>query len=191
MGFALIVAIGAQNAYVLTRGICRNHHWVVALIGSVIDSILIGAGILGMGRLVQQYPGLLIATTFGGALFLFVYGALSIKKMLAPGHLRGGGDQVQLKTAVLSMLAFSLLNPHVYLDTVVLVGSVAIQELPEHRILFGAGAVTASFVWFFSLALGGQWLQPWFQSPATWRVLDLIIALVMWTIGLTLLAKLL
>ena len=190
VGFGLIVAIGAQNAYVLTRGICRNHHWVVALIGGLIDALLIAAGILGMGKLIQQFPNLLTATAIGGALFLFIYGGLSFKRMFAPGHLRGCGDEVGFKTAVLAMLALSLLNPHVYLDTVVLLGSVAVQEMPSNQIIFGAGAVTASFVWFFSLALGGQWLQPWFRNPATWRLLDFIIGVIMWAIALTLVINL-
>ena len=190
VGFGLIVAIGAQNAYVLTRGIGRNHHWVVALIGSLVDALLIAAGILGMGKLIQQFPNLLTAIAIGGALFLFIYGGLSFKRMFTPGHLRGCGDEVSFKTAVLAMLALSLLNPHVYLDTVILLGSVAVQEMPNNQIIFGAGAVTASFVWFFSLALGGQWLQPWFQNPATWRLLDFIIGVIMWAIALTLVVNL-
>ena len=191
IGMGLIVAIGAQNAYVLTRGICRNHHWITALIGSLIDSLLIIAGIMGMGVLIQKFPNLLMVTTIGGVLFLFVYGALSFRRMFVTEQLQGSGKQVSLKTAVVSMLAFSLLNPHVYLDTVILLGSVAIQEHPDDRIAFGTGAVSASFIWFFSLALGGQWLQPWFQSPATWRLLDFLIGLIMWSIALTLIARLL
>ena len=190
IGMGLIVAIGAQNAYVLTRGICRNHHWIAALMGSVIDALLIVAGIMGMGVLIQKFPNLLTLTTIGGALFLFVYGALSFRKMFRTEQLQGSGKHVSLKTAVISMLAFSLLNPHVYLDTVILLGSVAIQEHPDDRIAFGAGAVSASFVWFFSLALGGQWLQPWFQSPATWRLLDFVVGTIMWSIALTLIARL-
>ncbi len=192
VSFALIVAIGAQNAYVLTRGICRNHHWVIALIGGVIDAVLIVAGIMGMGKFIQQFPNLLTATTIGGALFLFVYGGLSFKKMLAPGHLRGAAaDKVSLKTAICSMLALSLLNPHVYLDTMILLGSIAIQEVPSNRIVFGAGAISASSIWFFILALGGQWLQPYFQNPTTWRILDFIIGVIMWSIALTLAMSLL
>ena len=117
----LIVAIGAQNAYVLTRGICRNHHWVVALMGGVIDALLIVSGIMGMGKLVQQFPALLTVVAMGGALFLFVYGELSFKKMFAGGYLRDTDDKVSLKSAICAMLALSLLNPHVYLDTVVLI----------------------------------------------------------------------
>jgi L-lysine exporter family protein LysE/ArgO len=190
IGMGLIVAIGAQNAYVLTRGICRNHHWIAALIGSLIDALLIVAGIMGMGVLVQKFPNLLLLTTIGGALFLLVYGALSFRKMFDTEQLQSSGKHVRLKTAVISMLAFSLLNPHVYLDTVILLGSVAIQEHPDDRIAFGVGAVSASFVWFFSLALGGQWLQPWFQSPVTWRLLDFLVGMIMWSIALTLIVRL-
>lgn len=190
IGFGLIAAIGAQNAYVLTRGICRNHHWVIALIGSLIDALLIIAGVLGMGKLIQQFPNLLTAIAIGGALFLLIYGGLSFKRMFTPAHLRGNGNKVSLKTAVLAMLALSVLNPHVYLDTVVLLGSVAVQETPDNQIIFAAGAVTSSFVWFFSLAFGGQWLQPWFQNPSTWRLLDFIIGVIMWTIALMLVINL-
>lgn len=190
IGFGLIAAIGAQNAYVLTRGICRNHHWVVALIGSLIDALLIVVGIMGMGKLIQQFPNLLTSMAIGGALFLFVYGGLSFKRMFARGHLRADASKVSLKTAVVAMLAFSFLNPHVYLDTIILLGSVAVQETPNNQIIFAAGAIVSSFVWFFSLALGGQWLQPRFQNPATWRLLDFIIGMIMCSIALTLVVRL-
>jgi L-lysine exporter family protein LysE/ArgO len=190
VGFALIVAIGAQNAYVLTRGICRNHHWTVALMGSVIDAVLISVGILGMGELVEAWPPMITVVTLAGSVFLFVYGAISFKKMLDPGELRASNELVSLKRAVITMLAFSFLNPHVYLDTVVLVGSIAVQEESQNRIPFGAGAVLASFVWFFSLALGGQWLTPWFQDTRTWKWLDFVIGIIMWAIAFTLFANL-
>ena len=190
VGVALIVAIGPQNAYVLTRGICHNHHWVVALLGSVIDALLIGAGVLGMGQLVKSYPHLIDFVSVAGALFLFIYGLISFRKMLDPGELHASNNTVSLKRAVLTMLAFSLLNPHVYLDTVILIGSVAIQEAEANRIIFGAGAVAASFIWFFGLALGGQWLAPWIQDSRTWKVLDFVIGLIMWVIAFTLVANL-
>ena len=190
MGFALIVAIGAQNAYVLTRGICRNHHWTVAFMGSVIDAVLISAGIFGMGELVKAWPQMISAVTLAGAVFLFVYGAVSFKRMFDPGELRASNEWVSLKRAVITMLGFSLLNPHVYLDTVVLLGSIAIQEEPQNRVIFGAGAVLASFVWFFSLALGGQWLTPWFRDSRTWKWLDFVIGVIMWVIAFTLFANL-
>lgn len=190
IGLGLIVAIGAQNAYVLTRGICRNHHWIVAFIGSLVDALLICAGILGMGRFVQQYPQMSVAVTLGGVIFLLAYGALSFRKMMSTEQLRGTGNSVSFRRAVVTMLAFSFLNPHVYLDTVVLVGSIAIQEQPHNRWYFGAGAITASFVWFFTLSLGGQLLQPWFQSARTWKVLDFCIGVIMWGIALTLIIRL-
>ena len=190
VGVALIVAIGPQNAYVLTRGISHNHHWVVALLGSVIDALLIGAGVLGMGQLVKAYPDLIDFVSVAGALFLFIYGVVSFRKMLDPGELHASNNTVTLKRAVLTMLAFSLLNPHVYLDTVILIGSVAIQEAEANRIIFGAGAVAASFIWFFGLALGGQWLAPWFQDSRTWKVLDFVIGVIMWVIAFTLVANL-
>ena len=98
VGVALIVAIGPQNAYVLTRGICRNHHWLVALLGSSIDGLLIVAGIFGMGGLVRAWPDLLFVVSVGGALFLFVYGLLSFKRMLDPGELRAGSQRVSVQS---------------------------------------------------------------------------------------------
>ena len=190
IGFGLIVAIGAQNAYVLTRGIFRNHHWVVALICSLIDSSLITVGILGMGRLVEQYPALLTATTVGGALFLFAYGALSFRNMMKADYLRAEGGQVSLGAAIVTTLALSLLNPHVYLDTVILLGSIAIQEQSQHRLAFGVGAVGASFLWFFCLARGGQWMQGWFQTSKAWKILDFIVGGVMWLIAANLIIRL-
>ena len=179
LGFSLIAAIGAQNAYVLTRGILRNHHWAIALVCSVIDALLITVGILGMGSLIQRWPSLITVLTIFGALFLLVYGLLSIRRMLQPGTLDTSKVTVSLGTAILTVVALSLLNPHVYLDTVILIGSVAVQEPEASRFDFGIGAVTASFVWFFCLAFGGQSLQRWFQKPSSWRVLDGFVAVVM------------
>lgn len=186
VGFSLIAAIGAQNAYVLTRGILSNHHWIVALVCSLLDAILIGAGIFGMGKLIQAYPGLLKGLTVFGALFLFAYGMFSFRRMLSSDVLRAGGNRVSLKAAVVTVLALSLLNPHVYLDTVILIGSISVQELPANRPAFGLGAVAASFVWFFCLALGGQWMQRWFQSSKAWRLLDAAVGIIMWALAFAL-----
>lgn len=187
VGIGLIAAIGAQNAYILARGIHRNHHWLVASIASVIDALLITLGLLGMGQLVKQFPELVRITTIGGAIFLLVYGAMAFRNVFKSASLRAEGGKVSARQATLTVLAFSLLNPHVYLDTVVFLGSIGIQEASEHRFAFGAGAVTASFVWFFLLALGGQSMQGWFRKPLTWKILDGFIALVMWTIAVSLL----
>ena len=190
LGFTLIAAIGAQNAYVLTRGILHNHHWPVALVCSLLDAMLITAGMLGMGRLVTLWPDVIEALTLFGAIFLFVYGAFSFRRLFRAERLEAGGGRVSLATAVGTVLALSLLNPHVYLDTVVLIGSIGVQEPPAARPAFGFGAVTASLVWFFCLALGGRALQGWFQSPGAWRALDFLVGVVMWTLAFSLIRRL-
>lgn len=191
LGFSLIAAIGAQNAYVLTRGILHNHHWVVAMVCSILDAVLISAGILGMGGLIRVYPGLVSALTAFGALFLFAYGLFAFRRMFKIEILGPESKRVPRSVAVATVLALSLLNPHVYLDTVVLIGSISVRELPPNRVSFGIGAALASFVWFFCLALGGQWLQRWFQTPAAWRVLDAIVGIVMWALAISLVRELL
>ncbi len=186
LGFGLIAAIGAQNAYVLTRGILRNHHFIIALVCSLLDTVLILAGVMGMGRLVLAFPSLLTVATLFGALFLFVYGVFSFRRMFQSQLLRAENKSVSLGAAVATVLALSLLNPHVYLDTVILIGSVSVRELPAHRSSFAVGACLASFVWFFLLSLGGQWMQRWFQTPMAWRILDGFVGIVMWTLAFTL-----
>ena len=182
LGFSLIAAIGAQNAYVLTRGILHNHHWVVASVCSVLDALLITAGILGMGSLIQAFPHLVPLVTGFGALFLFIYGYLAFRRMFQAEVLGPASKRVTRSVAIATILALSLLNPHVYLDTVILIGSISVREHAADRAVFGAGAVLASLTWFFCLALGGQWMQRWFQSPAAWRVLDAIVGVVMWAL---------
>ena len=190
IGFGLIAAIGAQNAYVLTRGVLRNHHWTVALLGSCIDVGLIILGVAGMGRLVQAFPMVINWVSLGGAVFLFIYGALAFRNLFRSAALRQKGGLVTRRQAILTMLALSLLNPHVYLDTVVLLGSISIQEPEGREWIFALGAITASFVWFFCLALGGQWMQGWFRKPFTWKILDGVICIVMWSIAVSLLNRL-
>ncbi len=191
LGFSLIAAIGAQNAYVLTRGILRNHHWVVALVCSILDAMLILAGMVGMGGLVKAWPGVIDGLTLFGALFLFVYGAMSFRRLWQRDHLEAGEARVGLRVAVTTVLALSLLNPHVYLDTVVLIGSIGVQESEQARPFFTVGAILASFVWFFCLALGGQAMQHWFQSVRAWQALDLFVGIVMWSLAFSLLRRLL
>ncbi|MBX2868738.1 MAG: LysE/ArgO family amino acid transporter [Acidiferrobacterales bacterium] len=186
LSLGLIAAIGAQNAYVLTRGILRNHHFAVAAVCSVLDTILIFSGVLGMGKVVAAYPQSITVLTLFGALFLFAYGGTSFRRMMQSQALRADHQIVTLKTAILTMVTLSLFNPHLYLDTVVLLGSVSVQELPENRLTFAAGACLASITWFFMLALGGQWMQRWFQTPAAWRLLDGFVGVVMWSLAIML-----
>ncbi|MCZ4281010.1 LysE/ArgO family amino acid transporter [Kiloniella laminariae] len=191
IGAGLIIAIGAQNAYVLTQGLRRNNQFVIAGICALVDAILITIGVAGMGLLVTTNPVLLQITAWAGAAFLFFYGLSSFRAALKPEVLeaRQSAGPESVKKAVLTTLAVSLLNPHVYLDTVVLLGSVGVQYPEDLRIWFGVGAVVASFLWFFSLSLGAQWLAPLFRRPVAWRVLDIFVGIVMWLIAGSLVLK--
>lgn len=187
-GAGLIIAIGAQNAYVLTQSIRRNHHLLVCLVCSLCDAALISLGVLGVGELVAASPLLLGPAAWGGAAFLGWYGWGALRAALR------GGALEQLETGmdgarriVAATLAVSLLNPHVYLDTVVILGSVSGQHAGPGRYLFGLGAMTASFIWFYGLGLGGRMLAPVFRRPATWRVLNGLVCLTMWGIAASLL----
>lgn len=183
LGLSLIVAIGAQNAFVLRQGIRREHVFAVCLTCALSDAILIAAGVGGMGWLAIRAPWIAPAMTWAGAAFLLVYGAMSFARALRPGALspagQGGGS---LRAALLTCLALTWLNPHVWLDTVVLLGSVA-ARYPGDGVAFGAGAATASFVFFFALGYGARALAPVFARPAAWRALDLAVGAVMWGIA--------
>ena len=191
LGASLIIAIGAQNAFILRQGLLRAHVFVLCLICALSDALLIAAGVAGLGALVSQTPGLIKAVTLGGAAFLFTYAALALRRAFHPGALTAArsGEQ-DLRKAVAVCLAFTFLNPHVYLDTVVLVGSLSARHAGTARLAFAAGAVAASFAWFFALGYGARLLQPLFAKPAAWRVLDLLIAAVMAMLAVNLLAGL-
>jgi L-lysine exporter family protein LysE/ArgO len=189
-GAGLIIAIGAQNAFIITQGLKRQYALTVAGICTGIDVVLIIAGVLGMGALINRSALLLQAALWLGALFLLWYGTRALHSALQAHSLhadrRGVSGQRQ---AVLTSLALSLLNPHVYLDTVVLLGSIGGQFPPTGQLAFIAGAGAASSLWFFSLALGARQLAPLFARPLAWRVLDTLIWLVMWAIAAMLLHK--
>ncbi len=181
---ALIVAIGAQNAFLLRQGIKREHVWPVVVLCALSDALLIAAGVAGLGALVQQSPGLLRAITVLGTLFLVAYGLCSLWAARHPGSLQvaaisGGASTTPLLPVLLQAAAFTYLNPHVYLDTVLLVGSVGAQQSPAHQPWFVLGGTAASVVWFVSLGYGARWLAPLFAKPAAWRVLDVLIGLTM------------
>lgn len=181
---ALIAAIGAQNAFVLRQGIRGEHVVPVIALCTVSDLILIAAGIAGVGALITAHPAALTVAKAGGAAFLIGYGVLAARRALHPGALTPSADApVRLVEVLLTAAALTWLNPHVYLDTVVLLGSLA-NEHHEQRWLFGAGAVAASAVWFTGLGLGARRLAGLFASPATWRVLDVVIAAVMIALGI-------
>jgi L-lysine exporter family protein LysE/ArgO len=190
LGASLIIAIGAQNAFILRQGLMREHVFVLCAICAVSDALLIAVGIAGLGAIVSRSEILIAAVTLGGAIFLFVYGVFAFRRALKPATLRaaqeGGGN---LGAAVLTCLAFTFLNPHVYLDTVVLVGSLSARYEGAARLSFGLGAMAASFAWFFLLGYGARFLAPVFERPAAWRVLDSLIGVVMWLLASGLLAR--
>ena len=190
-GAGLIIAIGPQNAHVLRLGILRRQVLPTVLVCACVDATLIAAGLSGMGALVQASPILLQVAALGGALFLGWYGIKAARRAFHPQAMtidRAGADAPATASAAIgTALAFSLLNPHVYLDTVVLLGSIGAQQPPELRRWFGLGAVAASFTWFFSLGYGARYLAPLFARPLAWRVLDGAIAATMWAIAASLL----
>jgi L-lysine exporter family protein LysE/ArgO len=190
-GAGLIIAIGPQNAHVLRLGIVRRQVLPTVLVCALVDAALIAAGLGGMGLLVQSSPLLLQLTALGGALFLGWYGIKAARRVFQPQALTleaaAAGMPQSVAAAISAALAFSLLNPHVYLDTVVLLGSIGSQQPSGLRLWFGLGAASASFLWFFALGYGARYLAPLFARPLAWRVLDASIAAVMWGIALSLL----
>lgn len=184
IGGSLIIAIGAQNAFVLRQGIKREHVFAVALFCAVADAALIALGVAGLGVLIEAVPGLLLGITLFGIAFLVWYGIKALQRAFAPAAMQvGDGGPLTLKAALGACAAFTLLNPHVYLDTVILVGSLAAPFSGDARWAYGIGAASASFVWFFSLAYGARLLTPLFENPRAWRILDLCIALIMFLIA--------
>jgi L-lysine exporter family protein LysE/ArgO len=183
--FTLIAAIGAQNAFVLRQGIRREHVLPVVALCSVSDMALIAAGIGGFGALITTHPDIVTVARLGGAAFLVSYGLLAARRALRPGALTPSQTApTRLAGVLLTCLALTFLNPHVYLDTVVLLGALANQH-QDARWTFGVGAVTASVVWFTSLGFGATKLSGLFAKPMTWRILDGVIAVMM--VGLALL----
>jgi len=185
---ALIVAIGAQNSFVLRQGIRREHVLAVVLVCALSDALLITLGVAGLGTLVQGQPTLLAVARWGGAAFLAVYGTLAAWRAFGTARLHAaGGASTSLRAAVTTCLAFTYLNPHCWLDTVVLLGSISAQQPTGSRAAFGVGATAASFVWFFALGYGARGLRGLFERPPAWKMLDAAIALVMWAIAASLL----
>jgi len=185
---ALIVAIGAQNAFVLRQGIKREHVLAVVLVCALSDALLIALGVAGLGSLVQRSPTLLTITRYGGAAFLIAYGLLAARRALRTESMTAATDApLDLRAAIAACLAFTWLNPHCWLDTVVLLGSIAGQQPAGSRAWFGIGATSASFVWFFALGFGARALRGVFARPVAWKLLDAVIALVMWSIAASLL----
>ena len=186
LGLSLILAIGAQNAFVLKQGLRRQYVLMVCMLCALSDALLIVLGVAGMGAMVQQFPFLLPVTRYGGAAFLLGYGLLSFYSAFKRNHLVTPVNTANSagKTAAVC-LALTWLNPHVYLDTMILIGSVSTRygDAAWH---FGGGAVAASFVFFFSLGYGARFLAPLFERALTWRILDALIGATMLTIALSL-----
>ena len=188
LGFSLILAIGAQNAFVLRQGLRGEHVFAVCLICAVSDAMLIAAGVAGFGALAAAFPWVESVMRYGGAGFLIIYGGLAFRSAWRGSSALKAADTVQngLAATLAVALALTWLNPHVYLDTLALVGSISAQY-PD-RGMFAAGAISASFVFFFALGYGARSLQPLFARPRAWTVLDLSIGAIMWMIALRLIA---
>jgi L-lysine exporter family protein LysE/ArgO len=187
LGAGLIIAIGAQNAFVLRKGLKREHVFAVATVCWLSDALLIAVGVAGMGELVKASPALLTLVTVAGIAFLAAYGAIAFFRALRPGRLEASASRRQgLGTTILTALALTFLNPHVYLDTVVLIGGLSARHEGAATVAFAVGAAAASAVWFYGLGFGARLLAPLLARPAAWRLLDLGIAIVMWGIAIRL-----
>ncbi|MBW9121385.1 amino acid transporter [Microbacterium trichothecenolyticum] len=232
LGFSLIIAIGAQNLFVLRQGLRREHVLAVAAVCAISDAVLIALGVSGVGLVLQAVPWLVVVVRWAGALFLVAYGLLAARRAWRPSGQTLGGEatgpgssahdahesvppgrthagealeagasasavrsdvrtaatpaaHARLLPVLLTCLALTWLNPHVYLDTVFLLGTVA-NTHGDSRWLFAAGAMTASVVWFFGLAFGARLLGRWLSTPRAWRILDAVIAVVMIALGVSL-----
>ncbi len=187
----LIIAIGAQNAFVLKQGILKNHVFVTVLSCAAIDALLITAGVGGFGTVLASNAILLIIAKWGGAAFLSYYGFRAFKAAFKNQSLEVSREPIKpsLKETFLTIFAVSFLNPHCYLDTVVLLGSISSQFPEGARFFFGLGAVAASFLWFFGMGYGARYLAPLFQKPIAWKVLDFLVGIIMWGIAISLIVS--
>ncbi|MFD1625286.1 LysE/ArgO family amino acid transporter [Azospirillum griseum] len=188
LGGGLIVAIGAQNAFVLRQGLVKRHVLPLVLFCALSDAFLIAVGAAGFGSLVASSPLLLQGVAYGGAAFLGYYGFRAFRSALSAQSLSAeGAASLALGRALATVAAFTYLNPHVYLDTVVLVGGIAGRYPVDERLWFAGGAMSASLVWFAALGYGARLLAPIFAKPLAWRVLDSLIGVVMSALALSLL----
>lgn len=189
LGATMIIPIGAQNAFVLNQGIKRQHHLTTAAICSVLDMIFISLGIFGGGAIVSQNEMLLTSVTLGGIAFLAVYGFMSLRSALKPGNTTENKQEITARgrrTVILGALAVTVLNPHLYLDTVVILGSIGGQFEGHDRIAFALGTILASFVWFYTLSIGAAKLGPTLSKPKVKRGIDMLVAAMMFTIAFVL-----
>ena len=185
LSLGLIVAIGAQNAFVLRQGLRREYVASVVLFCALSDALLIAAGVLGMAQALGERPMVAQTLALAGAVFLAVYGWQALRRALQRNGLLANedGDGLSWAAAMAQAAAFTLLNPHVYLDTVLLVGSIGAQQPASLQPWFVAGASSASLLWFCALGFGARWLAPLFALPRAWQVLDILIGLTMWVLS--------
>ena len=185
LSLGLIVAIGAQNAFILRQGLRREHVASVVFFCAISDALLIAAGVLGMAQALGERPMLANALALAGSVFLAVYGWKALNRALQQNGLLAAEDGQGLSwaSAMAQAAAFTLLNPHVYLDTVLLVGSIGAQQPAGLQAWFVAGASSASLLWFCALGFGARWLAPLFAQPRAWQVLDSLIGLTMWVLS--------
>ncbi|MEZ5872522.1 MAG: LysE/ArgO family amino acid transporter [Nitratireductor sp.] len=190
LGASLIIAIGAQNAFILRMGLIRSHVFMLCLVCALSDAVLIALGVAGMGAVVSAQPLLLKAIALAGAIFLFSYAILSARRAFRPDALVPSQRQsMPLRAALAICLALTWLNPHVYLDTVMLIGAFSTAHEGDARLAFAVGAVSSSFAWFFGLGYGARLLAPLFARQVAWRILDSFIAAVMAALSLSLLRE--
>ena len=190
LGGSLIVAIGAQNAFVIRQGLVGRHVFWVCLFCAVADTTLIFTGVYGIGLIVSYLPSIIPFMTYAGAVYLAWFGIQALQRLFKPVAVYAETQASDtLKAALLRCAGFTLLNPHVYLDTVVLVGGLANARLLDERDLFAFGAACASFVWFFVIGFGAMALKPVFDRPAVWRFIDAVIAVVMLSLSVQLLIR--
>jgi len=194
-GFALsatlIVAIGAQNAFVLRQGIRKEHVAPIVAFCALADFVLMGAGVLGLASVLGNSPALVALLTAAGSGFLVWYGVRALRRASMPQSLRAanGVEPLSLGNALAQAAGFTLLNPHVYLDTVLLVGSIGTRQPPDMRVWFVGGAACASGVWFTTLGYGARLLAPVFARPRAWQVLDTLVGLTMLTLAVLLIRQ--
>jgi L-lysine exporter family protein LysE/ArgO len=189
-GASLIIAIGSQNAFVLRQGIRREHVLPIVLVCALSDIVLIVAGVAGIGAIVEAAPIALEIIRWAGAAFLIGYAIVAARRAFKPTALQTGTqNSTSVAAAIATALALTWLNPHVYLDTVVLLGSIANAWSPDSRWFFAAGACLASIVWFMALGYGARLLAPVFSKPTAWRILDASIAIVMLVLAISLILR--
>jgi L-lysine exporter family protein LysE/ArgO len=189
--FSLILAIGAQNTFVLRQGLMKSHVFAVCLVCGLSDAIRIAGGVAGFGALVTTFPRLLDIILWAGAAFLFVYGLMRFRAAwTGSGAIAAEGATASLAATLATCLALTWLNPHVYLDTFALIGSISAQyKVLAEKLAFGAGAIIASFVFFFSLGYGSRLLAPLMISARAWIIFDILVGAIMWLIAFGLIAS--